>query len=135
MKPTLEANWKQKSIENLEKSIWKTTEFESGLIKKCHELRKLPIEKLTVENVRLLIGQEICLKYLVPFAIEILSNDLFAEGDFYEGDLLSNVLKIRNEFWEDNKDYWNEINNLIKNRKEEISEKNIDIESFYRIKT
>jgi hypothetical protein len=47
---------------------------------------------------------------------------LFAGGDFYEGDLLQNVLSIRTEFWDENKDYWLIINGLIKNNRQEISD-------------
>src|SRR5437879_13515121 len=39
------------------------------------------------------------LEYLVPIALERLNADPFIEGDFYEGDLLCNALKISAPFW------------------------------------
>lgn len=130
MKINLENNWKQKSIENLEKKVWKSNDFVSSLVKKCSELRKQPLEKLTIEDIRLLIGQEIGLDYLVPLSIEILSKNIFAEGDLYEGDLLSNILNIEHDFWKKNNKYWEEINILVQNNKENILLKKIDTKKF-----
>lgn len=116
----LENNWQQKTIENLEKNIWPQSNQHSHLINTCSLLRKKPIQNFTIEDLRIMIGQEIGLDYLIPFAIEKLSIDLFAEGDMYEGDLLKSVLNIDTDFWKSNKIYWQQINELISPRREEL---------------
>src|SRR3954465_15505893 len=96
----LENNWRQKTLENLEKDYWNNPAYDSHLVRRCHELRKLPLGKFTTEDVRIMIGQQISLDYLIPSALEVLTIDLFAEGDFFEGDLLKNVLAIKTDFWD-----------------------------------
>ncbi len=126
----LENNWKYKTLEILEKDAWKYSGSDSTLIDKVHELRKVPLESFTIENLRLMIGQEVGLNYLIPLAIEILKEDLWAEGDYYEGDLLQSVLKIETDFWNKNNEYWTSLNNLIKDNKEEMIQRKITSVNF-----
>jgi hypothetical protein len=128
----LEANWRQKSIERLEKKTWPplSTDEGSHLIKTCNALRKKQLQDFTVEDLRIMIGQEIGVYFLMPIVIETLKENLFAEGDMYEGDLLKNVLEINTTFWDDNKKYWLEMNELINNRRQEIKEFKFDISKF-----
>ncbi len=116
----LENNWRQKTLENLENDYWGNPDYDSHLVRRCHELRKLPLDSFTTEDLRIMIGQQISLNYLMPLALEVLTIDLFAEGDFFEGDLLKNVLSIDTDFWNKNKNYWTALNNLIKDRRSEI---------------
>ena len=46
-----------------------------------------------------MIGQDIGLEYLVPLALERLQAEPYAEGDFYPGDLLVDVLHSDAQFW------------------------------------
>jgi len=126
----LENNWRQKTLENLEKECWGPPTYKSHLVIRCHELRKIPLAGFTTEDLRIMIGQQFGLEYLVPLALETLTNDLFAEGDLFEGDLLKNVLAINTNFWNINKDYWAVLNNLIKDRRSEISAKKFDTIKF-----
>ncbi|MER5403087.1 contact-dependent growth inhibition system immunity protein [Streptomyces sp. NPDC002599] len=64
----------------------------SRLVSKAHVLRGRPIGGLTVEDLRLLIGQGEGLAHLLPLALEVLRDDPMAQGDMYEGVLLSAVL-------------------------------------------
>jgi hypothetical protein len=125
-----ENNWRFKTLEALEKKEWQPVDFDSFLIKRTHELRKKVLSDFTIEDLRIMIGQQIGLDYLIPLAIEVLTVNLFAEGDFYEGDLLQSVLKTESRFWGDNKQYLLAINSLIKNRESELSEKKIDLNGF-----
>lgn len=127
----LENNWQQKTIENLEKKVWPTLQGETSyLITTCNALRKKPLEDFTTEDLRIMIGQEIGLFFLIPLAIETLKDNLFAEGDMYEGDLLKNVLCVETNFWDENKNYWQELNEIIKNRRHEIKEMKFDVTKF-----
>lgn len=126
----LENNWRQKTLENLEKDYWGNPNYDSHLVRRCHELRKLPLDSFKTEDLRIMIGQQISLDYLIPLALEVLKIDLFAEGDFFEGDLLKNVLSIDTDFWNKNKNYWTALNNLIKDRRSEIIAHKFDTTKF-----
>jgi hypothetical protein len=93
-----------KSLEQLEGDRWRPPEYESHLVREAHRLRTVPIGKLTVENLRLLLGQQIGTNWLMPLALAKLSQDPLAEGDFYPGDLLSSVLDINATYWSDHPD-------------------------------
>lgn len=128
----LENNWRQKSLESLEKKTWPALSSDEGsyLIKTCNSLRKKQLQDFTTEDLRIMIGQEIGLYFLMPLAIETLTDNLFAEGDYYEGDLLKSVLDVDTKFWDYNKDYWQQLNELIKNRRQEIKEMKFDLSKF-----
>lgn len=128
----LENNWRQKSLESLEKKTWPALSSDEGsyLIKTCNSLRKKQLQDFTTEDLRIMIGQEIGLYFLIPLAIDTLTDNLFAEGDYYEGDLLKSVLDVDTKFWDDNKDYWQQLNELIKNRRQEIKEMKFDLSKF-----
>ena len=128
----LENNWRQKSLESLENKTWSVLSSDEGsyLIKTCNSLRKKQLQDFTTEDLRIMIGQEIGLCFLMPLAIETLTDNLFAEGDMYEGDLLKNVLDVDTKFWDDNKNYWQQLDDLIKDKRHEIKEMKFDISKF-----
>ncbi|WP_210463375.1 contact-dependent growth inhibition system immunity protein [Rufibacter roseolus] len=98
----IEDNWKSKTLESLEKKIWPSLDPEEStyLIRTCSSLRKKPLQDFTTEDLRIMIGQNIGLKYLIPIAIETLESNILAEGDYFEGDLLQSVLKSDKRYWE-----------------------------------
>ena len=125
-----ENNWRNKTLENLEKLKWDNSESDSRLIKRTKELRKIPLNTFTTEDLRIMIGQQIGLAYLIPLALDFLKKNLFAEGDLFEGDLLKNVFAIRTEYWDNHKESWLTLNELTKNRCNEIAEKKFDLSKF-----
>lgn len=122
MKP----NWKQKTLESLEKSIWPaiSSQEASYLVLTCHSLRKKKLLDFTAEDLRIMIGQNIGLEYLIPMALEILEENILAEGDLYEGDLLSAVLSSNLTFWKADKQIYKTLSDLFK--KNEQALKNSD---------
>ncbi|MGD1958107.1 MAG: contact-dependent growth inhibition system immunity protein [Fulvivirga sp.] len=126
----LEANWKFKSLDSLEKTSWGEPTYTSHLVKTVHRLRKVPLNEYNTEDLRIMVGQHIGLDFLIPLAIERLSEDLFAEGDLYEGDLLRAVLNVKSEFWELNPSLWNQVNQLINNRLNELDDESIKYSDF-----
>jgi hypothetical protein len=96
----LENNWRHKSLENLEKDEWKIFDSDSRLVRRTKELRKIPLDNFTVEDLRLMIGQGFNLDYLIPLAIEKLTENILAEGDLYKGDLLQAVINSRQDYWD-----------------------------------
>lgn len=128
----LQKNWQEKTLESLENKVWPkiSSDEKTYLINTCNALRKKQLKDFTTEDLRIMIGQEIGLDYLMPLAIETLTNDLFAEGDMFKGDLLKSVLNIDAKFWNDNKNYWQQLNDLIKDRREEIERMKFDVAQF-----
>lgn len=97
----------------------------SYLVNRIVQLCDTPISELEIEDYRLLINQGIALEYLIPGAIEILSQNLFAEGDYYEGDLLKSVLTVDKLFWKSNPLFKNRLQGLCMHNFESI--KNLDL--------
>jgi hypothetical protein len=95
---------RSKSLQQLEGEDWGEPTYNSHLVRECHRLRRISLRDFTIENLRIMIGQNISLKYLVPLALERLRADPYAEGDFYPGDLLVNVLRSDAEFWRRNQE-------------------------------
>ncbi len=124
-------NWRRMTIENLEKQDFgNPNEAPTNMVKRCLELCRVPLDKFTVEELRLMIGQEFSLQYLIPLAIEHLQKDIFAEGDYYPGDLLNNVLAVDIKFWTANRNLWAAVNELIKNKRKDIEESKISTTLF-----
>lgn len=113
-----ENNWREKSLENLEKDYWGEPDYESHLVKTCHQLRKKPPKNFEIEDLRIMIGQNIGLKFLVPIAIEELKENIHAEGDYYEGDLLKSVLTSEVSFWTERVDLLDKLDRLIQQNRE-----------------
>lgn len=84
-------NIEHMTLEQLEKDVWPEPAFQSNLTMTCYELRKKELSKFTVEDLRVMLGQSIGAKHLLPMAIKILKENPFADGDFYEGDLLDAI--------------------------------------------
>ncbi len=113
-----------KSIEQLENDFWKDNDPPTRLVEKCSQLRKIPIQNLTIEQIRLLIGQNIGLPFLIPKTIYILKSNIFAEGDLYEGDLLKSVLDIKEDFWESHLDLKSQLRKIVADKIDYIERKN-----------
>ena len=118
------------TIEQLENSKWVDSDFETNLTKRC-QLRKIAVDKLEIEDLRLLIGQQIGLKYLVDLAVEKLTADILAEGDYYPGDLLNSILSIDSSYWVDNETQWSSIDNLMKHNQDKLQDVGLKTEKFY----
>jgi hypothetical protein len=102
-----------KSIEQLENDYWANIDFPTPLVEKCYKYRKIPISDLSVEQVRLLLGQKIGVKFLLDRAVKFLQEDILSEGDFFPGDLLVSVLRLDQENWKDNADLQSDFGRLL----------------------
>ncbi|HKZ66877.1 MAG TPA: contact-dependent growth inhibition system immunity protein [Chitinophagaceae bacterium] len=108
-----------KTLEELDNEIWETPAGEfTSLVTAIHQLRKKPLKDFTIEDLRITIGQNLNLTYLIPLAIGELQENILAEGNFYQGDLLKNVLDSDTGFWLKNKYYWDIVIELFKKNKE-----------------
>jgi len=90
------------TLTTLEDKDWGPPTTDSHLVTECHRLRHVPLKDLITEDLRLLIGQEIGLPFLVPLALDRLSDNPWAEGHMYPGDLLKSVVTVSPSFWQEN---------------------------------
>ena len=88
-----------RTLDELDPPAWGEPTFDSHLVKTCHALRRKPLREFSIEDLRIMIGQRIGLRWLIPLALEALEAAPLAEGDFYLGDLLAAVLKVGPDLW------------------------------------
>ena len=106
---------REPTLQQLDGKDWGEPKPEdTRLVRECLRLRRVQLKKLTVEDLRLLIGQEIGVDHLLPLALEILRKNPFAEGDCYAGDLLVNVLGVSAAFWKQNPDWQAEVTSICR---------------------
>ncbi|MFE2408386.1 contact-dependent growth inhibition system immunity protein [Kitasatospora sp. NPDC059408] len=91
---------RDRTLEELEHDRWPAPPADATrLVTTVHALRRKPVGELTVEDLRLMIGQDVGLAHLLPLAWEVLRDDPMAEGDMYAGDLLNTVLTRSPAVW------------------------------------
>ena len=78
------------------------------------------IDAFSLEDIRFMIGQELGIVYLLPKAFEYLEKDIFLEVSYYEGDLLSVVLKLPSKFWKNNPVERDKVLNLLRLNQDRI---------------
>lgn len=125
----------RRSLEDVEGEHWGAPPVDATrLIATAHRLRQKPIADLTIEDLRLLIGQEIGVTVLVPVALEFLRRDPLAAGSMYEGDLLRAVLQVDRSFWESHPESEKILRTIIDSIVEPPGRVNEQIERFRDIR-
>lgn len=81
---------------------------------------------MNTEDLRLLIGQDIGLTYLMPLALEKLEQDPLAEGQHYAGDLLVNVLCANAKYYRANPEVRRRLEAVIDNAYKAIERLDVD---------
>ena len=71
----------------------------SRLVRRCHELRRMPLGRLAVEDLRVLVAQDVGTETVLPMALGMLRFVPLLEGDYYPGDLLVAVLRQPDTYW------------------------------------
>lgn len=115
----------KKTLEELEGKVWPSlTEYPTPMVQKCHELRKIPISELKHEELRLLLTQNIGNEFLVPLAINLLSENILIETGYFSGDLLESVIKSDISFWKTNSEMLEKVRSMIRYYIDDIKESN-----------
>lgn len=116
----IDKNYETKSLAQLDKkySPAEEVDFPSTLVIRHNTLLSMPIREYSVEDLRLMIGQNTGLQYLIPVAINHLRQNILAEGDYYEGDLLKKVLTSDKNFWLKHGSLCRELIEVIENQLE-----------------
>jgi hypothetical protein len=105
---------RRKSLQELERKDWgEPSNGETSLVSRCLSLRRKPLDQFTAEDLRLMIGQQISLSFLVPLAVERLDAEPLVEARYFPGDLLSNVLRVDEVFWSTHSDSLLRIRGLL----------------------
>ncbi|MCW5640944.1 MAG: hypothetical protein KIT63_02465 [Rhodoferax sp.] len=111
-----------RTIEQLEAHPWPEAPADgTSMVQRCHALRKVPIAKLYPGDIRLLIGQDVGTKHLVPLAIALLEVEPLVEGEFYPGDLLLSLFRLDRVYWSANPDTLNRLLSIARRAKHELS--------------
>lgn len=126
---------KDKTIEDLENDVWKEINFPTSLVERCYYLRKKKIKDLSNDELRLLIGQNIGLKFIVPVAFQILEEEILVEATYYPGDLLLSVISCDINYWKNNKASLNTLLSIYKNNLEKINNSDKEEEINKKVKT
>ncbi|WP_405700895.1 contact-dependent growth inhibition system immunity protein [Streptomyces sp. NBC_00069] len=104
------------SLEELEGQRWNEPPSDAtGLVKAIHALRRRPIGTLSATELARLIGQKVGLRWLLPLAVQILSDTApnQARGGFYDDDLLTAVLTCGSATWATHPELATEVNKTI----------------------
>ena len=101
------------TLEQLEDEILSDPYFDSNLTEEYHRLHKISINEMTNCGLRELIRQNIALKYLIPVALERLSENPLLRSENYEGDLLATVIRIPPNFWNEYEDCFFRLSEIM----------------------
>jgi hypothetical protein len=89
------------TLDDLDPPAWAdANDNDTYLVRRCHELRRKPLSEFAPEDLRIMIGQQIALPYLVPRALNLLAADPLVSGDLFPGDLLEAVMRIDGSYWD-----------------------------------
>lgn len=91
-----------KTLLELCKMLDAKTNFESYVVQTSESAIRKPLKELSNEEIRLLIGQKIGLKYLIPMALHILDENILIDCHYYNGDLLEALLELNKDDWKNN---------------------------------
>jgi len=111
-----------RTLTELEMDDWGEPNYPSHVVVECHRLRKKPINDSTVEDFRLMIGQRISLEILMPKAIPLVQENPLASGDFYDGDLLVNILAKGKSYLQEHEEDKDIVLEIISENKNIIEE-------------
>jgi hypothetical protein len=95
----MQTRWTNKCLDELDPPAWGEPEYDSHLVTTCHALRRKPVGDFETEDLRIMVGQSIGLRFLVPVALDVVEADPLAEGHYFPGDLLLSLLEIAPQFW------------------------------------
>lgn len=92
--PLVPERWRSLRVESLDGGQWgEPSPGATGLVQRCHEHRRVKLGELTPTQARVLLGQDIATRWVLPRAIELLLVDPMLEADCFEGDLLETACK------------------------------------------
>lgn len=104
---------RSKTLQELDGQQREEPQFASHAAAECHRLRGVPLKDFTVEDLRLMIGQNESMDHLMPLALEKLRADPMVESVFFRGDFLVTVLRSDEPFWRANPKLHGEVLSIV----------------------
>lgn len=90
-----------KTLDQIDPPSWGPPPDDSSpLVRRVHQLRTVPLVRLTPEDVRLLVAQEVTWTTTVPLALGMLRVQPLVSGDYFPGDLLMATMSVAPEYWQ-----------------------------------
>lgn len=83
------------------------------LLPREKDYSKIPLEEFGTEQLCFMILHGLGLKFLVPMAIEILTENPFAEGENIGYSLIGAVLGIKPSFWRENPELYQKVEEIL----------------------
>jgi hypothetical protein len=95
----MEHSYRTMSLSQLLEQSWNEDDLDTQIVYQIQRLWGLPLKDYAPSDIREIIEHKIGIRYLVPLAIELLCEEPLLESEFYPGDLLRSVLRVRTEYW------------------------------------
>lgn len=82
---------------------------------------KLELDNYTLDDIRFMLLQGHGIAFLIPIALKHLEENILLDTKYYEGDLLSALLSINDEYWFANLEFQNQVKMIIKKNKNKLA--------------
>lgn len=123
-------SYRDKTLDELDPPAWGEPEYDSGLVHRCHRLRKKKLGEFDGADLRVMIGQSIGLSYLIPLALEILDQQPLVDAEYYPGDLLASLLQLDSAYWSTALEHRARVEAIVRGLAEVPEELEGDVEGF-----
>lgn len=107
-------NANRATLEQIDGVVWPDPPADATrLVRTVHTLRRKPIDSMTAEDFRILLGQQESVGTLVPCALKLLEQNPLVQGDLYPGDLLAATVRVADEYWSENPEMAARLRSLV----------------------
>lgn len=104
---------RQKTLEELVGPTWADPDYPSAMVQRVRALGSVPVGQFSAEDLRLVIGQQRGLRYLVPVALDLLEEDPLRSGNLYPGDLLLALTRVPDPLLAEQEDWRTRIRRIV----------------------
>ena len=89
-----------RTLDELDPPSWPSPAADATpLVRRVHELRRVPLSGLAPADLRMLLTQRVGLPYVLPLAVRLLLEQPLLDAYFYEGDLLLAAVGAPTSAW------------------------------------
>ncbi|OEJ28566.1 hypothetical protein BGM19_03860 [Streptomyces agglomeratus] len=89
-----------RSLDELDPPRWTPPDADAThLVRKVHELRRVPLSELGPADLRTLLSQQVALPYVLPLAVSLLLDEPLLDAYFHEGDMLLAAVSAPASAW------------------------------------
>ncbi|MEU8678775.1 contact-dependent growth inhibition system immunity protein [Streptomyces sp. NPDC048560] len=89
-----------RTLDDLDPPRWAAPAADAThLVRRVHELRRVPLSELRPADLRTLLTQRVALPFVLPPAVRLLLERPLLDAYFYEGDLLLSAVGVPASAW------------------------------------